>query len=89
MMHCSTVLFYFSPVICLSLSLVFDGGEELTVELIEKVGQDNVYWTVDQLAGMSNKTFFATLETLGAITDYSADQLAVLSEKAAEVQWRH
>ncbi|XP_037640501.1 otoancorin isoform X2 [Sebastes umbrosus] len=57
---------------------------QLTVELIEKVGKDNVYWTVDQLAGMSNKTFLATLETLGAITDYSADQLAVLSKKAVE-----
>ncbi|KAM6936727.1 otoancorin [Lycodopsis pacificus] len=61
------------------------GDEEITVALIEELEMDNVYWKPTQLAQMSNKTFLATLETLGAVSDYGADQLAVLSKKATEV----
>ncbi|XP_068591549.1 otoancorin isoform X2 [Cebidichthys violaceus] len=56
-----------------------------TVALIEKLGMYNVYWKPTQLAQMSNKNFLAALETLGAVSDYEADQLAVLSKKATEV----
>ncbi|XP_070768533.1 otoancorin [Enoplosus armatus] len=55
-----------------------------TVELIEELGMDNVYWTAAQLDRMSAQTFLATVEILGTISDYRADQLAVLSKKATE-----
>ncbi|KAM8870252.1 otoancorin isoform 2-T2 [Spinachia spinachia] len=58
--------------------------KEITVDLIEELGKDNVYWTHTQLAGMSNETFLTALETLGAVSDYRADQLAVLSKRATE-----
>lgn len=58
-----------------------------TVELIEELGKGNVYWTPAELDRMSTQTFLATVETLGIISDYSADQLAVLSKKATKVQW--
>lgn len=64
-------------------------AEEPTVELIEELGMDNVYWTAAQLDEISNRTFHATVETLGTISDFSAEQLVVLSKKATEVQWRH
>lgn len=56
--------------------------------MIEELGMGNVYWTAAQLDQMSAETFLATVETLGAISDYRADQLAVLSKKATQVQWR-
>ncbi|XP_056300399.1 stereocilin-like isoform X3 [Pseudoliparis swirei] len=59
--------------------------EELSVQLIEELGMNNVYWTHTQLAGMSNEIFLTTLETLGAVCDYGDDQLAELSKKAVEV----
>ncbi|XP_044065278.1 otoancorin isoform X2 [Siniperca chuatsi] len=62
----------------------FNNAEKPTVELIEELGMDNVYWTNAQLNQMSGETFLATVEILGAITDYNADQLAVLSKKATE-----
>ncbi|XP_041799048.1 otoancorin isoform X2 [Chelmon rostratus] len=55
-----------------------------TVELIEELGKGNVYWTPAELDRMSTQTFLATVETLGIISDYSADQLAVLSKKATK-----
>lgn len=62
---------------------------EPTQQRIEELGMKNVYWTAAELDIMSKDTFNATVEILGAIPDYSADQLAVLSKKATEVQWRH
>ncbi|XP_030604953.1 stereocilin-like [Archocentrus centrarchus] len=57
---------------------------EPTKELVEELGMDNVYWSAAALNMMSNSTFLATVEILGEIPDYSADQLAVLGRKAAE-----
>ncbi|XP_054477293.1 otoancorin [Anoplopoma fimbria] len=62
-----------------------NNNKEITVELIEELGMANVYWTHSQLSQMSDETFLTTLETLGAVPDYGADQLAVLSKKATEV----
>ncbi|XP_077950908.1 otoancorin isoform X1 [Gasterosteus aculeatus] len=59
-------------------------GKEITVDLIEELGMDNVYWTYTQLALMSNETFLDALETLGAVSDYKSDQLAVLSRRVTE-----
>lgn len=59
---------------------------EPTEALIEELGMDNVYWTAAQLGKISNDTFLATVEILGAIPGFSADQLAVLSQKATEVK---
>ncbi|XP_051261887.1 otoancorin isoform X2 [Dicentrarchus labrax] len=61
-----------------------DSAKVPSVELIEELGMDNIYWTAAQLDQMSTETFLATVETLGKIPDYSADQLAVLSKKATE-----
>ncbi|XP_010785321.1 otoancorin [Notothenia coriiceps] len=55
--------------------------EQVTTEMIEELGMNNVYWSVEQLDGMSDKTFLATVETLGDVPDYNADQLAVLKSK--------
>uniref|UniRef100_A0A3B4Y8Y5 Otoancorin n=1 Tax=Seriola lalandi dorsalis TaxID=1841481 RepID=A0A3B4Y8Y5_SERLL len=55
-----------------------------TVEMIEELGMANVYWLAPELDRMSKNTFLATVEILGAIPDYSADQLDVLSKKAIE-----
>ncbi|XP_029359266.1 otoancorin [Echeneis naucrates] len=55
-----------------------------TVDLIEELKMDNVYWTPAQLNLISKETFLATVEILGAIPDYSADQLAVLRKKAVQ-----
>lgn len=57
-----------------------------TAQLIEELGLDNVYWTPKQLDQMSNTTFVTTLEILGNVPDFSAEQLAVLGKKATEVQ---
>ncbi|XP_022621926.1 otoancorin [Seriola dumerili] len=64
-----------------------EGEEEtscLTVTMIEELGMANVYWLAPELNRMSKDTFLATVEILGAIPDYSADQLDVLSKKAIE-----
>ncbi|XP_070822799.1 otoancorin-like [Chaetodon trifascialis] len=55
-----------------------------TAEVIEELGQGNVYWTFAELDRMSTQTFLDTEETLGIVSDYSTDQLAVLSRKATE-----
>ena len=47
---------------------------------------DNVFWKPAQMDKMSNETFFAAVETLGRVTDYSAEQLKVLGKKATEVK---
>lgn len=54
--------------------------------MIEELGMNNVYWSVEQLDGMSDQTFLATVETLGDVPDYNADQLAVLKSKIDKVQ---
>lgn len=53
-----------------------------TVEMIEDLGSANVNWTAAQLDLMSDETFTTTVEILGNIPDFDADQLAVLSKKA-------
>lgn len=55
-----------------------------TAEQIEELNLGNVFWTPAQLDQISNKTFIGTVETLGSVPNYSADQLAVLSKKATE-----
>ncbi|XP_056300397.1 stereocilin-like isoform X2 [Pseudoliparis swirei] len=80
--------FLFLTCICVplfSLPATRSVDEELSVQLIEELGMNNVYWTHTQLAGMSNEIFLTTLETLGAVCDYGDDQLAELSKKAVEV----
>lgn len=57
-----------------------------TAQLIEELELGNVYWTPEQLDQMSNRTFVTTLEILGNVPNFSADQLAVLGKKATEVQ---
>ncbi|XP_026173158.1 uncharacterized protein LOC113136499 isoform X2 [Mastacembelus armatus] len=59
-------------------------AEALPTDMTEKVKLDNICWTTAQLTMMTNDTFVATVETLGAIPDYNADQLAVLSKKAIQ-----
>ncbi|KAI4810674.1 hypothetical protein KUCAC02_013611 [Chaenocephalus aceratus] len=56
-------------------------AEQVTAEMIEELGMNNVYWSVKQLDGMSDQTFLATVETIGDVPDYNADQLAVLKSK--------
>ncbi|XP_078109050.1 otoancorin isoform X2 [Sander vitreus] len=60
-------------------------GKALTVQVIEELGMDNVYWTAAQLDQMSAETFLATLETLGAVSGYIANQLAILNTKATKI----
>ncbi|KAM9722820.1 otoancorin [Menidia menidia] len=55
-----------------------------TESLIEELGMNNVYWTPSELDMMSNSTFLATVEILGTISGYSAEQLDVLSKKAVQ-----
>uniref|UniRef100_A0A8D3DX92 Otoancorin n=1 Tax=Scophthalmus maximus TaxID=52904 RepID=A0A8D3DX92_SCOMX len=55
-----------------------------TVELIQELESDNVDWTAAQLETMSTETFRASVDILGPIAGYNADQLAVLSKKATE-----
>ncbi|KAJ3598647.1 hypothetical protein NHX12_002152 [Muraenolepis orangiensis] len=55
---------------------------EPTVQTIEELEEDNVFWDTQQLEAMSAETFTATVETLGSVTDYTADQLAVLVNKS-------
>ncbi|KAK5862289.1 hypothetical protein PBY51_017700 [Eleginops maclovinus] len=57
-------------------------GKKITVELIEELGMDNIYWSVEQLEGMSDQTFLDSVEFLGDVPGYNADQLAVLKKKA-------
>ncbi|KAM7383470.1 hypothetical protein PAMP_003118 [Pampus punctatissimus] len=61
-------------------------AEYPTVELIEELGTNNVYWTPEQLNITSMDTFLATVEILGSVSGYDADQLAVLSIKATEMR---
>uniref|UniRef100_A0AAQ6IFS3 Otoancorin n=2 Tax=Anabas testudineus TaxID=64144 RepID=A0AAQ6IFS3_ANATE len=55
-----------------------------TVDMIENLGMENVYWTAAHLNMMSNDTFLTCVETLGAIPGYNTDQLSVLIKKATE-----
>lgn len=55
-----------------------------TVELIRELGKQNVYWTPEQLDAMTLQTFTETVEVLGDVSNYSPQQLAVLSKKATE-----
>ncbi|XP_029928661.1 otoancorin [Myripristis murdjan] len=56
-----------------------------TVESIEELNEANVYWSPTQLDEMTEETFTTTVETLGAIPDYSSDQLDALQKKAVKV----
>ncbi|XP_061738827.1 uncharacterized protein otoa [Nerophis ophidion] len=55
-----------------------------TVDVIEELGMDNVFWSADQLDAMSSDMFLVTMETLGSVPDYDLEQLTVLSKKATE-----
>ncbi|KAG7234207.1 hypothetical protein INR49_005526 [Caranx melampygus] len=55
-----------------------------TVVTIEQLGMDNVFWTAAELDKITNATFIETVEILGDIPNYKADQLAVLRKKATE-----
>ncbi|XP_069552068.1 otoancorin [Brachyistius frenatus] len=57
---------------------------EITEALIEELGENNVFWTKEQLDMISKDTFLASVEKLGEISEYSANQLAVLSQKVTE-----
>lgn len=84
-------LWQVSDILCLPFAAGNGGGSSGNVidpseKLIEELGMNNVYWTAPKLEMMSNSTFLATVETLGAIPGYSADQLHVLSNKGVQVQ---
>ncbi|RVE62701.1 hypothetical protein OJAV_G00159600 [Oryzias javanicus] len=57
---------------------------EPSEKMIEELGMNNVYWTAPKLEMMSNSTFLATVEILGAISSYNTDQLHVLSNKGVQ-----
>ncbi|XP_042372165.1 uncharacterized protein LOC121966126, partial [Plectropomus leopardus] len=71
---------------CFDLTTTDSNGDvkQPTVELIEELEMDNVFWTAEQLATMSPETFLAAVEILGDIYGWRADQLAVLIKKAIE-----
>ncbi|KAK0147832.1 Otoancorin [Merluccius polli] len=54
-----------------------------TVQLVEDPREDIVFLN-KQLGHMSAETFKLTVELMGSVTDYSRDQLTVLTEKALE-----
>ncbi|XP_030014229.1 otoancorin [Sphaeramia orbicularis] len=56
-----------------------------TVELIERLGMNNVYWSMEQLKAISPEIFTATVQTLGSVPDYDHKKLAVLNRKAVQV----
>lgn len=91
--NCTLPYFTISHLLSLSLlSLTANSGSSTlvpTVEQIEELEMFNVQWTPDELDRMSAETFRDTVETLGSVNNYSTDQLAVLSDKAAKVEWRH
>ncbi|CAB1459827.1 unnamed protein product [Pleuronectes platessa] len=60
------------------------GTETPTVSLVELLETGNVFWTSAQIDTMSKETFVSTVETLGRVPDYSADQLNVLWKKVTE-----
>lgn len=90
---CTLPYFSISHLLSVSLpSLTANSGGSTsvpTVELIEELEMLNVQWTPGELDQMSAKTFRDMVETLGSVDNYSADQLAVLSDKAVKVEWRH
>ncbi|KAL2084127.1 hypothetical protein ACEWY4_019645 [Coilia grayii] len=57
---------------------------EPTADLIEQLGQDNVFWSPAQLASMSCDTFNESASRLGAISQYTAEQLASLRQKTIQ-----
>ncbi|XP_047196884.1 otoancorin [Hippoglossus stenolepis] len=58
--------------------------ETPTISLMEELEMDNVFWMPAQMDKMSIDTFVSTVETLGRVTDYNADQLNMLGKKATE-----
>ncbi|XP_078027669.1 otoancorin isoform X2 [Epinephelus lanceolatus] len=77
-------VFYFI-FLCLTFSVSLSANNKKpTVELIEELQMDNVYWTAAQLEEMSAETFLAVFEVLGDVCGFNANQLAVLSKKANE-----
>lgn len=70
-------------------SISSDGGTRNppvpTVESIKQLGQDNVFWTSQQLDLMAPEDFRATVEIFGSIPDLDSKQLAILKAKALQV----
>lgn len=70
-------------------SISSDGGTRNppvpTVELIKELGQNNVFWTSQQLDLLAPEDFRATVETFGSIPDLNSEQLATLKAKAVQV----
>lgn len=56
-----------------------------TVESIKELGQNNVFWTSQQLDLMTPEDFRATVETFGSIPDFDSEQLIRLKAKAVQV----
>ncbi|XP_063054669.1 otoancorin [Engraulis encrasicolus] len=57
---------------------------EATVELIEQLGDDNVFWSPSQLADMSCATFNESASRLGEICGYTTEQLTALKQKTIQ-----
>ncbi|XP_062395728.1 otoancorin [Sardina pilchardus] len=55
-----------------------------TSDLMEELGEDNVFWSPAQLANMSSETFTESASQLGEIRDFTDEQLASLRQKAIE-----
>ncbi|XP_068616651.1 otoancorin [Brachionichthys hirsutus] len=58
--------------------------EELTIEMMEELGEDVVFLTLEQLGEMTSETFSGAVEILGDVADYSRTQLEALATKAVE-----
>lgn len=70
-------------------SISSDGGTRNppvpTVESIKQLGQNNIYWTSQQLDLIAPEDFRATVEIFGSIPDLNLRQLATLKAKAVKV----
>ncbi|KAL6489449.1 hypothetical protein MHYP_G00031900 [Metynnis hypsauchen] len=55
-----------------------------SVSAMEDLGEGNVYWSPVQLANMSVQTLREAVHVLGEIRNFTAEQLAVLRDKAVE-----
>lgn len=70
-------------------SMSSDGGTRNppvpTVEIIKQLGQNNVFWTSQQLDLMAPEVFRKTVETFGSIPDFNSEQQTKLKAKAIQV----
>ncbi|KAJ8004988.1 hypothetical protein DPEC_G00141990 [Dallia pectoralis] len=66
-------------------AVVHGGGLAPSLSLIEELGGANIHWSPTQFSMVNAFTFTSAIETLGAIRDYSTEQLGVLREKTIEV----